>query len=175
MPIQLYFGPNNDPGDVSGTPHWQYPHPVDFHNPAFTIVRNVDSSTGVLLSVDINFAIRNRDTTAVHTLDSVKLYAAACGMLGSVGDVNALVNLVTSAPQTLIREWTLVDTHGVASMDVPIHSAVNDACWTPAAPCNFVIPVFSPGFMIIATLDAGDQAPHLNDFAEDPSVAIWLG
>jgi hypothetical protein len=166
--LTLYFGPNNDPGDHSLTRHWQYPHDPDFHNPAFTITRagNV---------VSIAFAIRNRDSAA-HTLDSVNLYAAACGLLTSASDVNTLVNMVVTTPS--IGAWPNLDGQ---SMSVPAINSALDSNWssTAVAPAiTWTVPAFANSFIVIATLQSGStipvQLPHL-DYASDPSVAIWLG
>ena len=169
--LTLYFGPNNDPGDTSGTRHWQYPHAPDFHNPAFTINSTVDPITNIV-ALDIDFAIRSRDTVNSHTMDNVRLYVAACGILNTVDDVNALVNLVVSLGAA--HEWP--DLFG-QSMDVPKHNAVSDAYWSPPnAPYHWVVPAYAPGFIVIATLTctALGQSPQ-SDYASDPSVGIWLG
>ncbi len=161
--LTLYFGPNNDPGDSSGTHHWQYPHDPDFHNPAFTITR-------VGNNLSIAFAVRNRDTV-VHRLDVVNLYAAACGILASATDVNTLASMVISAGVT-INSWSALS---VPPPDVPPINSVADTFWSPPATA-WTIPAFANGFIVIATLQcaATGQAPHA-DYASDPSVGIWLG
>ena|ERR1700690_347583 len=160
----LYFGPNNDPGDHSGPHHWQYPHDPDFHNPAFTITRAANV-------VSITFAIRNRDTVA-HTLDSVNLYAAACGLLTSASDVNTLANMVVTT--TPLGTWPNL---GGQSMSVPPINSVVDTFWSPTgAAITWTVPAFANGFIIIAALQcaATGQSPQPN-YASDPSVGIWLG
>jgi len=164
--MMLYFGPNNDPGDHSLAHHWQYPHDPDFHNPAFTITRagNV---------VTITFAIRNRDTVA-HTLNSVNLYAAACGLLTSATDVNTLANMVIASPALVT--WPNL---GGQSMLVQPNTSVVDTFWSPTGPAiTWTIPAFANGFIIIATLQCSSTNPvqlPQPDCASDPSVGIWLG
>lgn len=162
--MSLYFGPYNDPGDHSGNRHWQQPRDPDFHNPAFTITR-----AGSVVS--IAFAIRNHDTV-LHTLTGVNLYAAACGLLTTASDVDALANMVVAT--TAIGSWP---NSGGQSMDVPAISSAQDLLWSStlvAAAIPWTIPAFANSFIVIATLQTTTQAPGIA-YSSDPSAAIWLG
>jgi len=169
MTISLYFGPYNDPGDTSGTHHWDFPHAPDFHNPALTVTPTTNADQSVGLSIAL--AVRNITTVAV-TADFVKLYAAACGLLNSASDVNQLAGTILSnMGGSPIGSWSV----GLGNtMDVPPHSLIADDIWSPPGLVTWTVPPYASGFILVAVLQAPGQDVQTN-YTADPSVAIWLG
>jgi hypothetical protein len=175
----LYFGPYNDPGDThTPTPlhHWEAGHDPDCHNAAFTVDRSLQVLT-------ITLAVRNRDVNPSPSDLVVTLYAAACGLFGTLPDVSSLISRIlanglpdpSSNPDgvsTYVNEWS---TRNGNAPFVPAFSSTTDTPWLSNQE-SWTVPAFSSSVILVATLSTatGSQSPS-GPYTQDPCVGIWLG